>query len=291
MNNFKRNQNWIIYALITTISWGVWGALIEIPEKNGFPPTLGYITWSLTMIPCAIIALHLNGWQLNFDRKSILMGMFVGISGAGGQIMLFQALQKGPAYLIFPIISLYPILTIILSKIILKESANQKQTTGIAIALIAIFLLSYSDNNDTNNNSGLLWLALSSLVFIAWGIQAFAMKFSNETMNAESIFFYMSIGGLSLAPIAYYMTNTDQPINYGWNGAFLAFMIHFLNATGALTLVYALRYGKAIIVVPLTGLSPVITIILSLIIYGVWPSAILYFGIAAAIAAMYLISE
>jgi len=32
----KVNNLWLTYAIITTIFWGVWGALIEIPEKNGF---------------------------------------------------------------------------------------------------------------------------------------------------------------------------------------------------------------------------------------------------------------
>jgi len=32
---------WLMYALITTGLWGSWGALIELPEKAGFPATLG----------------------------------------------------------------------------------------------------------------------------------------------------------------------------------------------------------------------------------------------------------
>ncbi|MCX6326704.1 MAG: hypothetical protein NT144_08680 [Bacteroidia bacterium] len=47
----KGNRMWLIYAIITTIFWGVWGAFIEIPEKSGFPATLGYVVWSLTTIP------------------------------------------------------------------------------------------------------------------------------------------------------------------------------------------------------------------------------------------------
>ena len=42
-------------------------------------------------------------------------------------------------------------------------------------------------------------------------------------------------------------------------------MIQILNAVGALMIVYAFRYGKAIIVSPLTNaVAPVITIIISL---------------------------
>ena len=34
-----KNRRWLIYSLVTTAFWGVWGALIEIPEKPGFPAT------------------------------------------------------------------------------------------------------------------------------------------------------------------------------------------------------------------------------------------------------------
>ena len=50
---------WLAFALITTVFWGVWGALIEIPEKAGFPATLGYIVWALTMIIPAVVALKI----------------------------------------------------------------------------------------------------------------------------------------------------------------------------------------------------------------------------------------
>lgn len=283
-------NSWLLYAVITTIFWGIWGAVIEIPERNNFPATMGYIAWAITTIPCALIALKLNNWSLNKDKKSILLGSLVGLTGAGGQLILFQALREGPAYIIFPIISLYPILTILLSIIILKETANKRQYFGIFIALSAIFLLSTSDSEDFISKS-YLWLILAAIVFIMWGIQAYAMKFSNNHMTAESIFFYMMISAIVLAPVAYLMTDFSVPINYGMNGGILALGIHILNSIGALTLVYALRYGKAIIVVPLTGLSPVITIILSLVIYMVWPSGFLIAGMALATVAMYLLSE
>lgn len=283
-------KSWLLYAVITTIFWGIWGAVIEIPEKNDFPATMGYIAWAITTIPCAFIALKFNNWKLNKDKKSILLGSLVGFTGAGGQIILFQALREGPAYIIFPIISLYPILTILLSILILKESANKRQFIGILIALIAIFLLSTSDSNGFISES-YLWLILAALVFIMWGIQAYAMKFSNNHMSAESIFFYMMTSAIILTPVAYFMTDFSTPINYGINGGILALGIHILNSIGALTLVYALRYGKAIIVVPLTGLSPVITIILSLLIYMVWPSGFLIAGMILATIAMYLLAE
>jgi drug/metabolite transporter (DMT)-like permease len=285
----KANRTWLSYAIITTVFWGVWGALIEVPQKAGFPPTLGYIVWSLTMIPCALVALYLVKWKIEKDKCSIILGSAVGLLGAGGQLLLFQALKEGPAYIIFPFISLYPTLTILLSVMILKERTSVLKWAGIGIALVAIYFLSYQEPG-ASDSRGYLWLGLSLLVFAAWGLQAYVMKFSNETMKAESIFFYMAITALLLSPFAWWMTDFSQTINWGFKGPYLAALIHVLNSIGALMLVYALRYGKAIIVVPLTGLAPVITIILSLILYAVFPGLMLTIGIVLAVIAMFILS-
>ena len=286
----KSTRLWLAYAIITTVFWGVWGAFIEIPEKAGFPATLGYVVWSLTMIPCALVALKIIQWKPETDKRSVFLGMVVGLLGAGGQLILFEALREGPAYIVFPLISLFPVLTIILSVAFLKESTNKKHWTGIALALIAAVFLA-NPKLTGNETSGSNWLWLSVIVFIMWGLQAYVMKFSNNTMKAESIFMYMTSGALLLCPFAIWMTDFSQPINWGFKGPYLAAIIQILNAIGALTLVYALRYGKAIIVVPLTGLSPVITIVISLMIYSVFPGTVLLVGLIMAAVAIFLLSE
>jgi len=285
-----RSKPWLIYAMVTTIFWGVWGALIEIPEKAGFPATLGYSVWALTMIPPAIIALGIIKWKLEYDGRSILLGCIIGFLGAGGQLILFQALKTGPAYLVFPFISLSPVITILLSYLFLKERASSRGWIGIILALVAIPLLSYQDPS-SSAGSGYLWIILSLLVFLAWGIQAYVMKFANETMKAESIFFYMMLTGLLLIPFALLMTDFSQTINWGFKGPYLTAMIQILNAIGALCLVYAFRYGKAMIVSPLTNaIAPVITIVLSLIIYVVIPHPIILTGMILALISIFLMA-
>ena len=285
-----RGRPWLFFAIITTVFWGIWGALIEVPEKAGFPATLGYIVWSLTMIPPALVALKIIKWKLEYDKRSIILGLIIGLTGAGGQVILFQALRLGPAYLVFPFISLSPVITILLSYFFLKERASKRGWLGITIALIAIPLLSYQSANGSAD-SGILWIILSFLVFLAWGIQAYVMKFANQTMKAESIFFYMMITGILIIPFALLMTDFSQPINWGFKGPYLAAIIQVLNAVGALMLVYAFRYGKAMIVSPLTNaVAPVITVILSLSIYQVIPNPIVVTGMVLAIISIFLMA-
>lgn len=281
---------WLIYAIITTTFWGVWGALIELPEKAGFPATLGYAVWALTMIPPALVALKIIDWKLESDKRSILLGSIIGFTGAGGQLILFQALRTGPAYLVFPFISLSPVITIILAYIFLKERATKKGWIGIVLALAAILMLSYNPNAQ-GSGTGYTWIILSLLVFLAWGFQAYVMRFANQTMKAESIFFYMMVTGLLLVPFALLMTDFSQDINWGFKGPYLAAIIQILNAIGALTIVYAFRYGKAMIVSPMTNaVAPVITIVLSLIIYQVIPHPVIIGGMILALISIFLMA-
>jgi len=290
-----KSRAWLYYAMTVTVLWGVWGALIEIPEKAGFPATLGYSVWALTMIPVAVIALKLIGWKLDHDRRSILFGMSAGLLGCGGQLILFQCLRIGPAYIVFPIISLYPVVTIILSVFLLKESASKRSWIGIILALMAIVLLSYQPP-ENSPVKGYLWLLLAMIVFLMWGVQAYIMKFASDSsqegsMKAESITFYTMSSAILLIPIALIMTDFSLNINWGFTGVYSAGLIQSLNAVGFLFFAYAIRYGKAIIVVPMMSLAPVVTVILSLILYALIPHPIIITGMVLAFIAIYLLAE
>ena len=266
-------------------------------DKEGIPETVVYILWALTMIPCAIVALIINKGKFLHDAKSALLGCTVGLLGAGGQLVLFKALAIGPAYIIFPFISMSPVVVITLAAIFLKEKANIWQIFGIVAALAAILLLSIQTGGDDSPVSGWLWIVLAILVLFAWGIQGFFMKFANNSMDAESIFVWMAISGLVLIPVAWYMNSDPMTAAeyFAQDGVAKAsltcFGIQILNAIGALTLVYAYRFGKAVIVSPMEGLSPMVTVLLSLIILSVIPTPLQIAGICCAAFAMYALSK
>jgi drug/metabolite transporter (DMT)-like permease len=282
-------QHWLTYALVTTLFWGVWGALIELPEKRGFPATLGYVVWALTMIPCALVALAIVGWKLETDPRSVALGAAAGLLGAGGQLALFETLRRGPAYLVFPIVGLSPAVSVVLAVALLGESTTPRVWTGIVLALVAVPLLSYQPPGGTPAAKGRLWLWLSLAVCLAWGVQAYVLRFANQTMSSEGIFFYMTATGLLLIPVALWMTDFRRPIN--WRPSGIAAAIQSLNSIGALTMVYAFRYGKAIVVSPLiNAVAPAITVLLSLILYRTIPHRVVALGMLLAAIAFFLMA-
>ncbi|MCM1150609.1 MAG: DMT family transporter [Alistipes sp.] len=286
MNRFQRHK-WLIFALITTLTWGVWGEFSELIQQEGFPAGMVYTVWAFSMVPCAVVALWIGGWKIDRSPKSLLLGLSTGLLGAGGQLVLFEALRHGPAYIVFPFVSMSPVVTIALSLVLLRERANRIQTAGIAVALAAIFFLSWQESGGSHAD-GYLWLVLAAIVFIAWGVQGYIMKFANHSMSAESIFFYMALTGVMLVPAALAMTGMPEAIAPSLYVK--GFFTQMLNSIGALTLVYAYRYGKAIIVSPMQGLAPLITMVLSLVLFAVIPGPMLLTGLVLATIALVALS-
>jgi drug/metabolite transporter (DMT)-like permease len=282
-------QMWLVHALITMLLWGVWGAYAGLPGEHGFPETLNYVVWSLTMIPPAIVVLRWNGKATQRDGRSVALGLAIGLLGAGGQLLLFHAVRVGPPYLIFPIISLSPVLTIALSYTLLRERTGKLGIAGIVLALCSLPLFDYRSDGEQSGYG--LWFLLALTILAAWGAQAYFIKLANATMDAASIFFYMTLSGLLLVPVALAMTDFTQPINYRLDGPGLAAAIQLLNAVGALTLVFAFRYGKAIIVSPLVNAgAPLLTAIISLALAGVMPGPFRVAGIVLALIAALLLA-
>ncbi len=174
--------------------------------------------------------------------------MAVGLLGAGGQMVLFYAVARGPAYLIFPIVSLSPVVTIGLSVRADRRTHRQARPARHRAGAAGAAHFRFRAGRRRRGAAATGWLLPALLVMLFWGVQAYFMKSANLVMSAESIFFYMTVGGLLIVPVAFAMTDFHQPIDRGLGGAGLAAVIQVLNAIGALTLVFAFRYGKAIIV-------------------------------------------
>lgn len=274
-------SSWIPYAALLVLSWGVWGAFSGVPSTEyGYPDEMVYVLWSLTMLIPAFFALR----GTVFDRRPVATkyGLVVGLTGAGGQLLLFQALTIGPAYLIFPVIALSPAITVLMAVVLLRERIPMLAVVGVVLALLAIVAFSIS-TGEGGATAG-PWLLLAVGITIAWGVQAYYMrKAATLGVNDGTTFGWMTISGLLLVPVAVLMMG-GLPGNFPWQAPTLALGTQLLNAVGALFLVMALSRGKASLVAPTTNaLAPVLTIMLSLLLLQRVPSGFQTLGIVLAL--------
>lgn len=274
-------RSWIFYAALLVLFWGVWGAFSALPAtKYGYPDEMIYSVWALTMIIPAAVIMRGQRW----DRRpaATIYGLLIGLTGAGGQLVLFQALTMGPAYLIFPIISISPAITVVMAMILLRERISPLAVVGLVMALASIVLFTIT-GGESEGSSG-PWLLLAILICIAWGVQAYFMrKTATIGVNEATTFGWMTISGLLLIPVAL-ISLGGIPTDFPWQAPALTAGTQILNAIGALFLVMALARGKASIVAPTTNaLAPALTVIISLVAYQTLPSPYGAVGIVLAL--------
>ncbi|KQO63745.1 DMT family transporter [Curtobacterium sp. Leaf261] len=276
-----RTRSWIVYAALLVLFWGVWGAFSSAPTTlYGYPDDMVYVIWAVMMlIPAAFV---LRGQKFDRRPRAAVYGLIVGLTGAGGQLILFHALTIGPAYLIFPIVSISPAITVLMAVAFLRERITKLAVVGLVAAMVAIVLFSITGSGDATTKGP--WLMLAILVCIAWGVQAFFMrKAATIGVNDATTFGWMAISGLVLVPFAIWGMG-GLPLDAPWQAPTLTAGTQLLNAVGALFLVMALSRGKASIVSPTTNaLAPVLTIIVSLIAYQTLPTVWGTIGIVLAL--------
>src|ERR1700754_2058543 len=276
-----KTRSWIFYAALLILFWGVWGAFSALPStKYGYPDEMIYSIWALTMIIPAAFALR--GQRFNRRPAATIYGLLIGLTGAGGQLLLFQALTMGPAYLIFPIVSISPAITVLMAMVLLRERISKLACVGLIAALAAIVLFSITSASSEGSSGP--WLPLAILICVAWGVQAYFMrKTATIGVNDATTFGWMAISGILLIPFAL-ISLGGIPTNFPWQAPALTAGTQVLNAIGALFLVMALSRGKATIVAPTANaLAPALTIVVSLIAYQTLPTPYGAVGIVLAL--------
>ena len=174
---------------MTTLTWGVWGAFTSVPSEHGFPDTLTYVVWALTMIAPASWALRRMKTPLARDRRSIVLGLAIGLLGAGGQMLLFQAVTLGPDVPDLPHISLSPVITIALSSRCCWASARASSAwLGIVLAVLSLPLFDYSPESGAPSlrHAGSSWRCSS---WSPGACRPTSSSLRTRPWSAESIFF------------------------------------------------------------------------------------------------------
>lgn len=134
---------WLAHSLITIILWGAWGAVSKVASERVNANT-NQIFFTLGLLPIALAIFRSPRLKEGTQLASGSAWAFVtGLLGGFGNIAFFYALYRGgKVSVVAPATALFPIVTVVLSMIFLKERLNKLQKVGLALALGAIYLLS-----------------------------------------------------------------------------------------------------------------------------------------------------
>ena len=134
-------MNWLSAAFIALFSFGIWGfftklAVMHIDAKSAL------IYQTLGVVVIGVITLGMMRFKPATDVKGFSYAFFTGIAYGVGCLFYFIAASKGKIITVVTLTALYPLITIFLAYLILKEVVSLRQGVGIGMALVAIVLMS-----------------------------------------------------------------------------------------------------------------------------------------------------
>ncbi|MDZ4659447.1 MAG: DMT family transporter [Bythopirellula sp.] len=253
---------WIVYTLLTVLLWGFWGVTCKAVSAD-LPAWQLQVMSLLGVLPVVAVLMGLvRVDDAPINRRMMSLSFGAGLLGCVGNLACFEAMSAGgKAAAVIPLTSLYPITTVILAFLFLKERPTLIQAIGIGLSLVAIWLFNVAQGSEFLNS----WLLFSLLPIVCWGIGGFIQKLATSHITGEQCALAFLLGFFPMVFMAFFQESAWGNIPpQTWA---LAILSGLLFALGNLTVIYAYHYGgPAVIVTPAAGLYMLIAVPLAVLL-------------------------
>jgi len=134
---------WVLYSALALLVWGLWAffpkmALSWLDPKTAFMfEVFGGATTGLFAF--LILQPQLGG----ADIRGIIPAFLTGVTGYLGLLCFMYAIREGKICIVAPLTALYPVVTLVLAMIFLREKISIVQLAGIILALVSVVLISH----------------------------------------------------------------------------------------------------------------------------------------------------
>ena len=132
---------WLPAALASLVIFGFWGFFPKLAVAY-LDPRSALIYQVLGEMMVGLLVLFSLNLHPAFHSRGSLFAFLTGVAGVAGTLFFFTAAERGKISLVVSVTALYPLITIILAALFLKEPMTLKHLAGMAFALLAILLLS-----------------------------------------------------------------------------------------------------------------------------------------------------
>jgi bacterial/archaeal transporter family protein len=133
--------NWFYFSLVALGLWGVWGFLSKVAAQQLPSPAVYLLAVTGHLAVIGYLGLT-GGLTLPWHPVGLTVALAAGICMAFALLSFFKALAGGPATVVVPLTALYPVVTVVMSWALLHETLTPRHLAGIALALVAVWLLS-----------------------------------------------------------------------------------------------------------------------------------------------------
>jgi uncharacterized membrane protein len=135
-------SRWFWYSILCVLCWGAWALLSKLGSRQIPPETMQFL-FTVGTLPVCIALLVARRLKLEKSLKGISYAVANGILSGIGGLALFAAYHtNGNTSVITATTALYPMITVVLAVLILRERLTATQVLGLAFAGAAFVLFS-----------------------------------------------------------------------------------------------------------------------------------------------------
>lgn len=252
---------WLLWTIAALLSWGVWAILSKLIGES-LSASHNQALSTIGLLPVALALLFSRRLVTTGNRmRGALFAIGAGGLACGGNVAYYRALNLGEkAATVVALTGLYPLVTVLLAILLLRERLNKVQLTGIFFSLAAIYLFNVTGEAGLFS-SALLW-ALVPIAF--WGLAGLLQKLASNHISGELSTLWFLAAFVPTAGFILWREPLSKELSLKtW---LLVAALGFTFALGNYALLTALaKNGKASIVVPLSGLYPLVSIPIAII--------------------------
>jgi uncharacterized membrane protein len=267
----RRRSAWLVYTVLAVVIWGVWGIVSKFADRELPTPATTQVISTIGVVATSLLFLLSPRVRqgTNFVAGGIA-ALGVGLSASVGNLALLLSLRHGgEASIVFPLTGLFPLVTIFLAMLVLRERMNWVQGVGVVVALVAIFLFNAPAEGaaagDWWRKMMTPWMMYALVALVLWGVAAVLQKIATKYISTELSTVLFALGFVPVAIVLMMI----EPVSWRVSGRAWLVAIAFgaLIGIGGLALFAAYRDGKASIVTALYALYPALTVLLAVPIF------------------------
>jgi uncharacterized membrane protein len=281
---------WLVYCIIAVVLWGVWGI---IPKATaGLDPLVMQVISTAGLVPVALLVLLSKNLRAGKNLpRGMAYAFATGLCGGTGNVTLLEALNRGgDASVVFPLTGTFPLVTVVLAMLILKEKPNFVQLFGIGLAVVAIVLFSAEEGGAAAEgllpawrNMTSAWMAFSLLTLVLYGVAGVTQKLATNDVSTELATVCFAAAFVAIAVVILAARSIGGAVSgKEW---FLAILFGSLIGVAMIVSFAAYSWGKASVVTAVIALYPAVTVVLAVVAFGEKLSVTKVTAIVLAIAA------
>lgn len=140
MRTFR--ARWFWYSMLAILSWAGWVFSAKFGSDQ-LPPNTEQFVAAFGFLLLGIVVFATMRFRVERSRKGFIYGVICGVLLASGAIASFAAYRTGAnTAVVTTLTAMYPMVTVVLAMLILRERLNRFQTLGILFAIAAMVIFS-----------------------------------------------------------------------------------------------------------------------------------------------------